>query len=248
MLSVLAAFQFLTIAPLRRASQGREIGQSVAWFPLVGLVIGGLLYGLDRLLELAFPEILVNILLVVALIVVTRALHLDGFIDTCDGLAGGGSPEARLSVMRDSRVGAFGVVGACSLILLLFVSLTVLPEAYRMEALVLMPAISRWTMVYAILAYSYARKDQGLGTAFKEGAGWLRGVAATLVTLAACVGLMRLEGLAVMAAAWLVALLVATCLSRKLGGLTGDAYGAINEVVQVAVLILIPLITWSYEI
>ena len=103
-------------------------------------------------------------------------------------------------------------------------------------------------MVYAIFVYSYARKGQGLGTAFKEGAGWLRGLAATLITLAACVGLMRLEGLALMAAAWLVAVLAATFLSRRLGGLTGDAYGAINEVVQVAVLILIPLITWSYDI
>jgi len=247
-LGLLAAIQFLTIVPLRRDTGAQDIGRSLAYFPLAGLLIGGLLLGLDLLLEMAFPAALVNILLIIALIVITRALHFDGFIDTCDGLAGGNSPAARLEIMRDSRVGAFGVIGACCLILLMYVSLTVLPDEYRLEALVLMPAISRWTMVYAIVAHAYARKEQGLGTSFKDGAGWTGAVIATVITLAACTGLMRLEGLAVMAGAWLVAFILAFYLSRKLGGLTGDTYGAINEVIEVAVLILIPLITWSYVI
>ena len=247
-MGLLTAFQFLTIIPLRRETGAGDMGRSLAFFPFVGLVIGGLLYGLDRLLELAFPLALVNILLIVVLIVVTRALHFDGFIDTCDGLAGGNSPAARLEIMRDSRVGAFGVLGACCLILLMYVSLSVLPDEWRMEALILMPAIARWTMVYAVVFYPYARKSEGLGTSFKEGARWPSALVATAITLAACAGLMRLDGLAVMAAAWLISLLVAFYLSRKLGGLTGDSYGAINEVVEVAVLILIPLITWSYVI
>ena len=247
-MGVIAAFQFLTIVPLRQKTEVGELGRSLAFFPFVGLVIGGLLYGLDRLLELAFPAALVNILLIIALIVVTRALHFDGFIDTCDGLAGGSTPEARLEIMRDSRVGGFGVVGACCLILLLYVSLSILPDEWRMEALILMPAIARWTMVYAVTAYPYARGGEGLGTGFKEGAGWPWAAVATAITLAACMGLMWLDGLAVMAGAWSIAFIAAFYLSRKLGGLTGDTYGAINEVVEVAVLILIPLITWSYGI
>ena len=75
-------------------------------------MIGGLLYGLDRLFTLAFPASLMNIL-IIAPTTITRALHLDGFIDTCDGLAGGTPPEERLKIMRDSRVGGFGVVGGC---------------------------------------------------------------------------------------------------------------------------------------
>jgi adenosylcobinamide-GDP ribazoletransferase len=224
------------------------MGRSLAFFPLVGLVIGGFLYGLDRLLELAFPLFLVNILLIVALVVVTRALHLDGFVDTCDGLAGGGSPEARLQIMRDSRVGAFGVIGACCLILLQYVALTVLPGQQRLAALVLMPAVARWTMVCAVFVFPYARRGQGLGASFKEGAGWPALALATAITLGACFGLLRLDGLAVMAGAWAISLALAAYLSSKLGGLTGDTYGAINEVVEAAALILIPLVTWSYGI
>jgi adenosylcobinamide-GDP ribazoletransferase len=246
-LGLIAALQFLTIVPLKVNVSASALRRSLAYFPLVGLMIGGFLYGLDRLFALAFPASLTNIMLIIALAIITRALHVDGFIDTCDGLAGGRSPEERLKIMRDSRVGGFGVVGGCCLILLLYVALTVVPDEYRMEALVLMPAIARWTMVYAIFAHPYAR-EQGLGTLFHQEKTFPWLVIATAITLAASIGLMRLEGLAVTAAALIAAALIAGYLSRKLGGLTGDTYGAINEVVQVAVLILIPLITWSYGV
>ena len=98
-----------------------------------------------------------------------------------------------------------------------------------MAALLLMPTMARWTMVYAIFAYPYAR-EQGMGKIFQEGtnlalAGYRNGD-----HTGCSLGLMRLDGLAVMAAAMLIALLVANWLSRKLGGLTGDTYGAINEI------------------
>ena len=242
-----AALQFLTIFPIRLKASTQALRRSIAYFPLVGLLIGGIIYGLDRLLTLAFPISLVNILLIIALAAMTRALHLDGFIDTCDGLAGGHSPDERLKIMRDSRVGGFGVVGGCLLILLQYVALTVVPHEHRMAALLLMPTIARWTMVYAIFAFPYAR-EQGMGKIFQEGTNWPWLAMASAITLASCLGLMGLNGLAVMAAAMLVALLVANWLSGKLGGLTGDAYGAINELVEVSVLILIPLITWSYAV
>jgi adenosylcobinamide-GDP ribazoletransferase len=242
-----AALQFLTIVPLRANVSTPALRRSLAYFPLVGLMIGGFLYGLDRLFALAFPASLTNILLIIALAIITRALHIDGFIDTCDGLAGGRSSEERLKIMRDSRVGGFGVVGGCCLILLQYVALTVVPDEYRMEALILMPAIARWTMVYAVFAHPYAR-EQGLGSVFHQGntLPWL--VVATAITLAASISLLGLDGLAVTAAALLAAIVMASYLNKRLGGLTGDTYGAINEVVQVGVLILIPLITWSYGI
>ena len=246
-MGLIAALQFLTVVPLRVNVSTPALRRSLAYFPLVGLMIGGLLYGLDRLFALAFPASLTNILLIIALTLITRALHLDGFIDTCDGLAGGRSPEERLRIMRDSRVGGFGVVGGCCLILLQYAALTVVPDEYRMEALILMPAIARWTMVYAIFAHPYAR-EQGLGSVFHQGKTlpWL--AIATAITLAASISLLGLDGLAVTAAALLAAILIGNYLNRKLGGLTGDTYGAINEVVQVGVLILIPLITWSYGV
>ena len=87
-----------------------------------------------------------------------------------------------------------------------------------------------------------------MGQIFQKGTKWPWLAIATAITLASCLSLMWLNGLAVMAAAMLVALLIANWLSGKLGGLTGDTYGAINELVEVSVLILIPLITWSYGV
>ncbi len=241
----LAALQFLTVIPLRRDVTRREIGRSLAYFPIVGLGIGAALFGLDRLFDLFLPPALGSALLIVALVLFTGANHLDGFIDTCDGMVAHRTPQERLAIMRDSQVGGFGVVGACCLILVKYVSLLFLPGAFRMAALLLMPTLGRWAMVYAIFAYPSARSE-GLGQAFKEQANWWRLVIATLIAIAISVALMELFGLAVIAAIWLIVVIMATYLRRKLGGLTGDNYGAINEVIEVFALILVPLLAGGY--
>jgi len=111
---LVAAFQFLTAIPLRRKTSAEDMGRSLPFFPVVGLMLGGLLLGLDRLLELALPPGLVNILLVIALIVVTRALHLDGFIWTASSIPVTGWPAA-IRRPRGSRSCATAVWGASGL-------------------------------------------------------------------------------------------------------------------------------------
>ena len=110
MTSIIAAFQFLTIFPtlIKRMFTAQEMGRAVGWFPLVGLVLGFALYGINRAAGLIFPAIISAALTLFAWIILTRAFHLDGFMDTCDGLFGGYTPERRLEIMKDSRVGAFG--------------------------------------------------------------------------------------------------------------------------------------------
>lgn len=147
--------------------------------------------------------------------------------------------------MRDSRVGGFGVVGVFCLLLLKYISLLFLPGAYRMAALLLMPVLGRWAMVYAIFAYPAARTE-GLGQAFKEQAKWWQLVIATLIAIALSVALMELFGLALLAALWLIIAIMAAYLRKKLGGLNGDTYGAINEVIEVSILILVPLLVGGY--
>ena len=110
-----------------------------------------------------------------------------------------------------------------------------------MPTLVLMPVVSRWAMVYAVFAYPYA-KPSGLGTVFKQGASWPRFTIATIITLAVAVILAQLNGFILMIAIWVIVLAMAAYLKGKLGGLTGDTYGAINEVAEVLVLILICLL------
>ena len=242
----LAALQFLTSIPLplKREPTPEELGRSALYFPLVGLIIGLILAGLNWLLRLIFPPTLVNALVVAALVIITGALHLDGFADTCDGIAGHKEVEDRWRVMRDSRAGAFGIVGIVLLLLVKYVSLTSIPETLMMATLLFMPMVSRWAMVYAIFVYPYARPS-GMGRLFKQGTRWPRFTIATIITVVVAVVLIpifRLSGVMVILGVWVITAIVAAYLKSKFSGLTGDTYGAINEVVEISTLILIVLL------
>jgi len=250
-LKLLVASQFLTTLPVlgRREVSAEDVGASLAYFPLVGLFLGAILAGVDWVLSLILPSFIVNVFIIIALLLFTGALHVDGFIDTCDALFGRGTPQERWRIMSDSRVGSFGVVGAFCLLLLFYVSLGEIAEAYRTVALILMPALSRWSMVYAIFAFPYA-KPAGLGKAFEEQANWRKLALATLLVLASTLGLLIIKGLVfifvgltLVFAVWVIAAALGLFLKRKFDGLTGDSYGAINEVTQVAVLIFFGVIS-----
>jgi len=230
---------------MRRHFTQWEIGRSTVHFPFLGLGIGAALFGLDRLFDLFLPTALGSALLIVALVLLTGANHLDGFMDSCDGMVAGRSPQERLAIMSDSRVGSFGVVGVLCLLLVKYISILFLPGASRMAALLLMPTLGRWSMVYAIFIYPAARRE-GLGQSFKEHVNWGGVVIATIITIAVSVVLLQLLGLALVAAIWLILVIMAVFLKKKLGGLTGDTYGAINEVIEVSVLILVPLLAGGY--
>ena len=254
-LKLLTALQFLTVIPIPRRHEvtAEEIGASQGYFPLVGLLLGAILVGIDWSLSFILPASIVNAVIVIALLLLTGALHIDGFIDTCDALFVRSTPQERWRVMSDSRVGSFGVVGAFCLLLLAYVSLGGIPVAYRMTALILMPALSRWSMVYAIFAFPYA-KPTGLGKTFKEQANWHRLALATSVALAATLGLFMIKGsalifmgLALISVVWLVVAALALFLRWRFAGLTGDSYGTINEVTQVLVLIFFSVIPkWGW--
>ena len=239
----LAALSFLTVIPLprRREVSPEQVGRSTGYFPVVGIIIGLILAGLYWLLRLVLPSAVVSGLLLVCLVVLTGGLHLDGFVDTCDGIAGHKTPEARWQVMHDSRAGAFGIVGVCCLLIVKYVSLNSVPDSLMMMTLVLMPVVSRWAMVYAVFAYPYARPS-GLGKVFKQAASRRRLAIATLVALAVAIPWFRLAGLVIMLGVWAIVVAMAAYLKRKFSGLTGDTYGAINEVAEVGVLILVCLL------
>ena len=239
-MSFWTALQFLTIfpTPLRHEADTKAMAQSLTYFPLVGLILGAILLGLNYGLILILPPSVVNALLITILVILTGAHHIDGFTDTCDGVIAGKSREERLAIMSDSQVGAFGIAGAILLLLLKYASLSSAPI---LPALLLMPTLSRWAMVSIIFTFPYARSS-GMGLAFKQGANWQRLTIATIIALAVAVALLKWWGLVLMAALWLVAFGIASCFRSRLGGLTGDNYGAINELAEVLVLLLIILI------
>ena len=245
-MSFLAALQFLTSIrlPWRSEVSPEALGRSAPYFPLVGLIIGLILASLNWLFSLVLPPSLVNALLIVSMVLITGALHLDGFVDTCDGIAGHKTVEDRWSVMHDSRAGAFGIVGVVLLLPVKYVSLNSIPGPLMITTLLFMPVVSRWAMVYAIFAYSYAQAS-GLGQIFKQGTRWPGFIAATVITVVLAVVLIplfQLTGLVLIFGVWVITVILATYFKSKFSGLTGDTYGAINEVAEVSVLILVTLL------
>ena len=244
-MGLLAALQFLTILPIKRDFTSEQIGRATAWFPVVGLIIGAILGGLHYLLDLFLPAALVNGLLLAVLVVLSGGLHLDGLADTVDGLAGHRTPERRLEIMHDSRIGAIGAVGLFLFLIIEYIALISIPDRYLAFTFLLAPTVSRWSMVYAIFSYPYARPE-GLGKAFKQGVRWQEFLIATFVAVVLAVILFQIAGLVIVVITLLIVTLAALYFKRQLRGLTGDTYGAINEIAFIAVLLTINMLIFNH--
>lgn len=216
-----------------------DVARSSAWFPAVGLLLGAIVLAVDRLAMRALPPNAVDVLLVVAMVVLTGALHLDGLADAADGLFGGGDPTHRLEIMRDVHTGTFGVVAVACVLALKWAGYNAHPSDIRVEGILLAPCVSRMAMLTAIAAFPYARAE-GAGTGFRGQAwpfAWTFGAATMLV---AAIALLGWSGLLVAAFAAGSALVLGALTARLLGGgLTGDVYGAIVEVTEACVLLFI---------
>lgn len=176
-------------------------------------------------------------ILTAALLVLTRAIHTEGFLDACDGLFGGHTREERLRILRDTHVGAFAVAGGVALLLLKWSLLVSVPLEVRWELLLLFPCLSRLGMLATMAAFPYARAE-GLGVAFLEGKGWWQIAAGLATGVVAAWLLLGGGGLAMAGSAVVVALAAGWWMSRMLGGMTGDTYGAVNELGEAAALLL----------
>jgi adenosylcobinamide-GDP ribazoletransferase len=237
MVSIIAAFQFLTIFPtlIKRMFTSQEMGRAVAWFPFVGSVLGLALYGVNTLSRMVFPASVSAALTLFAWVIFTRAFHLDGFMDTCDGLFGGWTPERRLEIMKDSRMGAFGVAGGILVLLTEFAALQSSVDLF--PALMLSTTLGRWASPLVIFAFPYARED-GLGIEMKRNVTLREIVIATLITgVTAWFAGGGWQGFILMLGAVVVAVLVALYAMRLLPGLTGDIYGTVTTLVEMLVLL-----------
>ena len=249
---------FLTILPVARglAPDPRAISNSRAFFPLTGLLLGVLLVLVELGAARIFPVYLTAAVLLAVLVAATRGLHLDGLMDVCDALFGAATKERRLEIMKDPHVGAFGVVGGVTVLVLKYSALLALldpvfrggspPESMvflgmvgqqpgKLLALLLFPLLSRWAMVVLLGAFPYARAE-GLGAPFHQGGARIATLAAALTALAVSVVLGGFGGLGLLLGVTALALALGWVMNRALGGLTGDCYGATNELSEVAVL------------
>jgi adenosylcobinamide-GDP ribazoletransferase len=232
--------QFLTIIPLPfdTRCQKADLGRATACFPLVGLTIGGLLVGVNWLIEPWLAPPLTAALLITILAAVTGALHLDGLADVCDGLAARGNRERFLAVMKDSHVGAVGAVGLVLGLLLKWQSLLAVPAGITWQALLLFPIMGRFTQVLAMAGAKHARQE-GLGAAIIQGMATRHLLVAFCITVAACLLLLPVKGMIALIAVFAVTLVIRGYFQNRLGGLTGDIVGCISEITEIVALIIL---------
>jgi adenosylcobinamide-GDP ribazoletransferase len=240
-LSFLVALQFLTTLPIpiSKSPDGQDVGRSVRYFPAVGLILGILLCLINKLLSLVLNPNMTDLLTIIALLILTGALHLDGFLDSCDGLFGYRSAERRLEIMRDSRVGSFGVAGGWALLTLKYMALLNVPPELKTGALLLAPMLGRWALVNAVVLFPYGR-ESGLGTIYKQYTTRRELFLATLAILLITVLVLKIAGIIISLLIFGSTMLMAKWIMTKLpAGLTGDTYGFITEVCEMLVWLII---------
>jgi len=244
MTNFLRALSFLTILPVGqiRLSGEKELAHSMAFFPLVGLVVGLLLTAGYYLFSLFLPKSITLWLILGLLVLLTRGLHLDGFADTMDGLASGGSKEKILEVMRDSRIGAFGVI---SLILLIggkYLALEQISNSSIPYSLILMTVVGRNSMVLVCYRSPYARFGEGLGKPFTENLGVREVTFSLLSAFGIALLIMGVKGILIFFGISLFSLAYRFFFIKKLGGVTGDVLGGANELAELLCLILLVIL------
>lgn len=238
--SLAGAIAFLTTVPVPGGA-AVELSASAGWFPLVGAAVGALAGGLRVLCEPLLGRAVATVLAMLALVVVTGALHQDGLADTADGLGARGDRARRLEAMRDSSTGVFGALALIAWASLLLTTVASLDADRALRALVVACALARWAALLHAATAPPAR-TQGLGAALSAGPLALGGatVVSAVVALAVC-GLAA--GAAALGATLLVTGLATAFARRTLGGRTGDTLGAAVAVTEVAVCVVL-LAVW----
>lgn len=232
MKSLSAAIGFLTVLPMptRWLGDEKELARSVAWFPLVGALIGCSVALLDRGLGLILPPTVVSAISVLALLGASGGLHMDGLADTADGFFSNRGREGMLEIMRDSRSGPMGVMAICGVLLLKTSALAAVPPPLRLPAIVLMPIAGRTALTLHLAVLPYARSEGGLAGVFRPTRG--PGILAVALLTGSAWLLLGHRGLITAAASLAVMLLLAVYSKFKIGGFTGDTLGAACEMTE----------------
>lgn len=231
-----AAVKLLTIVPFGGGASGeRALARSPVFFPVVGAAIGLASAAVWNVTADWFPDAIAAVFAIVTSLVLTGGLHIDGLADTMDGLFGGRSRARKLEIMSDPGVGAFGATAIALSLLLRWSILTSMDPDSDWLLLVVAATLSRATVAGVMTTFPYAR-EQGIGSVYSASKGLVIPVVAIIgVGVAFAFG--SGAGLVAAGFAALVGVAVALYAKRKIGGLTGDVYGAIVELAELAALL-----------
>ena len=235
---LLAAIQFTTILPLGKSKVYDPKGM-VAFFPVVGILLGTIVSIFDQLFLLIWPGQAAAVLDVVLLIILTGAFHIDGLGDAADGLLGHRSNEKTLSIMKDSRIGVMGLVAILIALAIKYCGIMCL-DYQRSLLLILIPAYSRGSMLFGIKFLTYGRKSDGTGYDLFNDPLTLFDFSGLLIPIALSFFL-GLQGL------WLNTIFIGLTASilmyykKRIGCVTGDMLGAMTETIEAMLFLLIAI-------
>lgn len=239
--SLISSIQFLTIIPCGPA-RVFQAHKTLPFFPVCGLIIGGLLVVTDYLGALIWPPEVVSAVDVLLLVVITGALHLDGLADTADGLYGRRPPQRALEIMKDSRVGAIGVIAVVCCLGIKWAGLSAI-QAYRPLWLLIIPALSRATVMFAVQLLPYGRPDGGTGHSFFERRPslvdyWSAGVLAAIMVWVTPWGFVW-----ALTATITITASILFYYRMKINCITGDMLGAMIEVTESGLFLVLAAIS-----
>ena len=230
MKSFILALSFFTRIPFIRVEFDEAVfAKSVKWAPVVGLLIGGLLYLISFVLQ-DFDIMVVNIIVIIFYIVITGGLHLDGLSDTADGIFSGRDKDKILEIMKDSRVGTFGVLSLALWLASMLIILGVVPR----EAIIIFPVVGKSAPIVSAYFSKYIRTE-GLGKIFASNCKALEFSFALIISCATSL-ILGWQGLVSNLIALLIVYLTTRHLKKVIGGITGDTMGFVCEVSQVIFL------------
>jgi adenosylcobinamide-GDP ribazoletransferase len=232
----LVATQFLTRLPVPRVGFDRDsLARAAKFFPVVGLVIG---LGASSLQRIAAPHLsrpLVALLVLIFLVVVTGGLHEDGLADTADGFGGGWDREQVLTIMRDSRIGSFGALALMLSVLARFLLLSSLPVNRLTAFIVSAHVLCRWTTLPLSYFLPPARESDGQGARIAQKISPASLLAGTLLSFAIVFYFMKTGFWIPVLVSLVITALSGLYYSRRIGGVTGDCFGATNQLTEIAV-------------
>jgi adenosylcobinamide-GDP ribazoletransferase len=230
------AFGLLTILPIGLPEdwQPGDSGRAGIWYPLVGLVIGGLSWLAWRLFSPYFPPLVTGVLTLLVWVALTGALHLDGLADCCDGLFASTTPQRRLEIMKDPRLGTFGALGLLLAMLLKAAALSSLTASAGL-GIVLAATLGRWCLLPA--GRLPLARPGGMGADFASGLRRGAIFAAAILPLGLVI-LLSWQGVFAALAGLLAAAAVLWLAKTRIGGVTGDVFGAVVEATETAVLLV----------
>lgn len=227
------AWQFFTILPSVKVDRptDTDMSRSALFLPFVGFILGLILVGSRAVLLLILPNAAANFLALVIYILCTGALHIDGLMDTFDAIGSRTQKEEALRIMKDSRVGAMGAIAAVVLLLGKWIAMTGEPS-HILYPFILVPTLSRLAMLWSMV-YSPPAKPDGLGRLF---AGKLSPVYVTAISVVVfgvtAIFVPMLTTIVIFIVFYAVVMLLPRFFVRRFGGMTGDTFGALAELVE----------------